>query len=820
MYRFNGFTEKANNALNYSIESAENFGHTYVGSEHILLGLLKEGTGVAAVVLSELGINDSELENIIRTEIGVGSRTSLSTDDFTPRTKRILQMAVMQAATLGHNYVGTEHLLIAIIEESDSYAVRFLNEMGTSAKAILEKLNSTMGDYEAEDVKFSQNGGVGHKPGVNSKSKTKTLDQFGRDLTALASSGAIDPVIGREEEIQRVIQILSRRTKNNPCLIGEPGVGKTAVAEGLALKIVSRDVPEILKDKRVFSLDLTSMIAGTKYRGDFEDRIKNAIDEIKKSGNIILFIDELHTIVGAGSAEGSADAANILKPCLARGDFQVIGATTIKEYRKYIEKDAALERRFQPVMVGEPSEEETVQILKGLRDRYEAHHKVKITDEAIEEAVSLSSRYIADRFLPDKAIDLIDEAASRVRLRAYTVPDDLKGLEDKIKKLDAEKAAAVNEQDFERAAKLRDEEKSLKKVLEDGKKKWQDENEKVTGEVTKEDIAYIVSNWSGIPVVQLTQEESDRLLKMESILHERIVGQDEAVSLVSRAIRRGRVGLKDPKRPTGSFIFLGPTGVGKTELCKALASAMFGDENAMIRLDMSEYMEKHTVSKLIGSPPGYVGYDEGGQLTEKVRRKPYSVLLFDEIEKAHPDVFNVLLQVLEDGVLTDSQGRKVNFKNTIIIMTSNVGARLITEKQNSLGFSADSSAEKSKERLKDMVLDELKKVFKPEFLNRVDDIVVFDKLTSNDIEAIASRMLKGIKDRLCDLNINAEFTENAVKAIAKEGYDPVYGARPLRRAIQSKIEDKLSEKILEGDLDPKKYIICDYDEKAEKFIFY
>mgnify|MGYP001215679498 FL=1 len=820
MYRFNGFTEKANNALNYSIESAENFGHTYVGSEHILLGLLKEGTGVAAVVLSELGINDSELENIIRTEIGAGSRTSLSTDDFTPRTKRILQMAVMQAATLGHNYVGTEHLLIAIIEESDSYAVRFLNEMGTSAKAILEKLNSTMGDYEAEDVKFSQNGGVGHKPGVNSKSKTKTLDQFGRDLTALASSGAIDPVIGREEEIQRVIQILSRRTKNNPCLIGEPGVGKTAVAEGLALKIVSRDVPEILKDKRVFSLDLTSMIAGTKYRGDFEDRIKNAIDEIKKSGNIILFIDELHTIVGAGSAEGSADAANILKPCLARGDFQVIGATTIKEYRKYIEKDAALERRFQPVMVGEPSEEETVQILKGLRDRYEAHHKVKITDEAIEEAVSLSSRYIADRFLPDKAIDLIDEAASRVRLRAYTVPDDLKGLEDKIKKLDAEKAAAVNEQDFERAAKLRDEEKSLKKELEDGKKKWQDENEKVTGEVTKEDIAYIVSNWSGIPVVQLTQEESDRLLKMESILHERIVGQDEAVSLVSRAIRRGRVGLKDPKRPTGSFIFLGPTGVGKTELCKALASAMFGDENAMIRLDMSEYMEKHTVSKLIGSPPGYVGYDEGGQLTEKVRRKPYSVLLFDEIEKAHPDVFNMLLQVLEDGVLTDSQGRKVNFKNTIIIMTSNVGARLITEKQNSLGFSADSSAEKSRERLKDMVLDELKKVFKPEFLNRVDDIVVFDKLTSNDIEAIASRMLKGIKDRLCDLNIKAEFTENAVKAIAKEGYDPVYGARPLRRAIQSKIEDKLSEKILEGDLDPKKSITCDYDEKTEKFIFY
>lgn len=822
MYKFNGFTEKANDALNLSIESAENFGHDYVGSEHILLGLLKEGSGVAATTLEEVGLDQDELEDLIKTEMGTGAKTRLTTDNFTPRTKRILQVSVMQAATLGHNYVGTEHLLIALLGESDSYAVRFLDELGISTRSILEKMNGNLGEYENEEDLFSMNSsasGQSKSKKTNSKSKTKTLEQFGRDLTQLASSGKIDPVIGREEEIQRVIQILSRRTKNNPCLIGEPGVGKTAVAEGLALKIVSNDVPEILKDKRIFSLDLTSMIAGTKYRGDFEDRIKNAIEEIKKSGNVILFIDELHTIIGAGSAEGSADAANILKPSLARGDFQVIGATTIKEYRKHIEKDAALERRFQPVTVGEPTEEETIKILKGLRDRYEAHHKVKITDEAINEAVTLSSRYIADRFLPDKAIDLIDEAASRVRLRAYTAPDDLKEIEEKIKKLEAEKSAAVNEQDFERAAKIRDDEKTLKVELDHRKKEWQDKNEKMTGEVTKDDIAHIVSIWSGIPVVQLTEEESERLLKMEEILHKRIVGQDEAVSLVSKAIRRGRIGLKDPNRPTGSFIFLGPTGVGKTELCKALACAMFGDENAMIRLDMSEYMEKHTVSKLIGSPPGYVGYDEGGQLTEKVRRKPYSVILFDEIEKAHPDVFNMLLQVLEDGVLTDSQGRKVNFKNTIIIMTSNVGARLITEKQNSLGFSGDENGAHDHEKIKETVLKELKKTFKPEFLNRVDDIIVFDKLTDKDIELIAEKMLDTIKGRLRKINVNVEFTKKAIKAIAKAGFDEVYGARPLRRAIQSKIEDKLSEEILEGKVNSKNSIVCDYDKRSEKFKF-
>mgnify|MGYP000015342175 FL=1 len=824
MYRFNGFTEKANHAMNLAISSAEELGHTYIGSEHILLGLLKEGTGVASVVLDELGIYADGLENLLKTEIGTGSRSSLSTADFTPRTKRVLQNAVMQAAGLGHNYVGTEHLLLALIGESDSYAVRFLSELGTSTRNIFEKLNETFGDPSAEDIMYgsmseSFSGEIG-TGGHSAKAKTKTLDQFGRDLTQLAQNGAIDPVIGRQNEIERVIQILSRRTKNNPCLIGEPGVGKTAVAEGLALKIASGDVPELLKGKRVVSLDLTGMIAGTKYRGDFEDRIKNAIDEIKKAGNIILFIDELHTIVGAGSAEGSADAANILKPSLARGDFQVIGATTIKEYRKYIEKDAALERRFQPVTVGEPTEDESVMILKGLRDRYEAHHKVKISDEAIKAAVNLSSRYISDRFLPDKAIDLVDEAASRVRLRAYTVPDNLQELENKIKELDKEKSAAINEQNFERAAKLRDEEKSVKKNLDEQRKLWQSKHENTNGEVTEEDIAQIVSNWSGIPVVQLTQAESERLLNMENILHERIIGQDEAVEQVSKAIRRGRVGLKDPKRPVGSFIFLGPTGVGKTELCKALAQAMFGDENAIIRFDMSEYMEKHTVSKLIGSPPGYVGFDEGGQLTEKVRRKPYSVVLFDEIEKAHSDVFNMLLQILDDGHLTDSQGRKVNFRNTVIIMTSNVGARLITEKQANLGFSVNNSRESDKEKLKETVMAELKKVFKPEFLNRVDDTIVFNKLTPDDIKLIAKNMLKDVKARAKNLNIGVNFDENAIEAISDAGFDPVYGARPLRRAIQSKVEDKLSEEILKGEIKSGENVLCSYDKEQKQFFFH
>lgn len=816
MYKFNGFTEKANTAINMAIESAQQLGHTYVGSEHLLLGLLKVQDGVAFTALSDAGAEADDLEELIKNEIGVGEMTSLSPADFTPRTKRVLQTSIMQASKMGHGYVGTEHILMAIISDSESYAVRFLEQMDIKPITLAENINSLLGGENSEPFESAEKSVNSKKSQKNSN--TKTLDKFGRDLTEIAAQGGIDPVIGRHDEIQRVIQILSRRTKNNPCLIGEPGVGKTAVAEGLALKIVSGDVPEPLKNKRVVSLDLTGMIAGTKYRGDFEDRINNAISEVKKAGNVILFIDELHTIIGAGSAEGSADTANILKPSLARGDFQVIGATTINEYRKYIEKDSALERRFQPVTVGEPSEEEAVEILKGLRDRYEAHHKVKITDEAIEAAVKLSSRYIADRFLPDKAIDLIDEASSKVRLKAYTAPDSVQELENRAKELEKEKASAVNEQDFERAAKIRDEEKELRAKLDEEKKLWQEKNEHTNGEVTPEDIAQIVSGWTGIPVVQLTQEESERLLKLEEILHERIVGQDEAVTSVSKAIRRGRVGLKDPKRPVGSFIFLGPTGVGKTELCKALAAAMFGDENAMIRFDMSEYMEKHTVSKLIGSPPGYVGFDEGGQLTEAVRRKPYSVILFDEIEKAHPDVFNMLLQILEDGRLTDSQGRHVDFRNTVIIMTSNVGARMITEEQKSLGFyGGDNSENNTSEKIKESVMGELKNTFKPEFLNRIDDIIVFNRLTDKDIQQIAVRMLKTLEERLAALDIKISFSDNAVKAIADAGFDPVYGARPLRRAIQSKIEDSISEKMLEGKIKSEATVVCDF--KDGKFTF-
>lgn len=808
MYQFKGFTEKANKALNLAIESAEEMRHNYVGTEHILYGLVKEGSGVAATALNECGVTEDALREKLESINGTMSLVELTPDDFTPRTKRVLRAAVIISSKTGYTYVGTEHLLLAILPESDSYAVAFLEELGVSVERLAQAVSKGMQGGAEEGF-----GGFENESAPNGSQKGgSALDKFGRDLTQAAKNGEIDPVIGREKEIQRVIQILSRRTKNNPVLIGEPGVGKTAVAEGLALEIAKGNVPEILKDKRVVSLDLTGMVAGAKYRGDFEERIKAAIDEVKKSKNTILFIDELHTIVGAGAAEGSADAANILKPSLARGDFQVIGATTLNEYRKYIEKDAALERRFQPVKVGEPTPEQAVQILKGLRDSYEAHHKVKITDEAINAAVTLSSRYIADRYLPDKAIDLIDEGASKVRLASLTSPDNVKELEDEIADYEKEKASAINEQDFERAARLRDEQKELQTKLDDAKKKWQEQQKGNSGEVTAEDIAKIVSEWTGIPVVQLTKEESERLLNMENVLHERVIGQSEAVTAIAKAIRRGRVGLKDPKRPVGSFIFLGPTGVGKTELCKALAEAMFGDENAMLRLDMSEYMEKHTVSKLIGSPPGYVGFEEGGQLTEKVRRKPYSVVLFDEIEKAHPDVFNMLLQILEDGRLTDSQGRTVDFKNTIIIMTSNVGARLITEKQSSLGFNSENenAEESEKKDIKELVTGELRKVFRPEFLNRVDDIIVFNKLNKDEIKQIAVKMLKTLENRLDKMNIKISFTDNAISEIADKGFDENYGARPLRRAIQNEIEDPLSEQMLEGKVKDGAVVTCDF----------
>ena len=809
-YNFNGFTEKANEALNLAITAAQQLGHTYVGSEHLLLGLVRQGSGVAANILNKNGITDQKIEELLRSSIGSGTPTKLSPDYFTPRAKRVLETAIAGCINLGKKHAGTEHILVAILSEGDNYAVRFINELGIDVAPLAGEVLAASG--LAPNEQSAARGSDNDKK--HADGKTPTLEKYGRDLTSEAKKGKIDPVIGRSQEIERVIQILCRRTKNNPCLIGEPGVGKTAIIEGLALRISDGNVPEILENKRIIALDLTGMIAGTKYRGDFEERIKAVIDEVSSSQDIILFIDEVHTIIGAGSAEGSTDAANILKPSLARGDFKLIGATTISEYRKNIEKDSALERRFQPVTVSEPTEEDAVLILKGLRDKYEAHHKVKICDDAIEAAVKLSARYINDRFLPDKAIDLIDEAASRVRLSTCAAPDELKAIEEKISDLQAEKDAAVNSQDFERAAKLRDDEKELCEKREQLKKDWHNDT-RVSGEVTSENIAEIISSWTGVPVVQLTEEESARLLRLEKVLHERLVGQEEAVSAVSRAIRRGRVGLKDPKRPIGSFIFLGPTGVGKTELCRALAEAMFGSENMMIRLDMSEYMEKHTVSRLVGSPPGYVGFEEGGQLTEKVRRQPYSVVLFDEIEKAHPDVFNILLQILEDGILTDSQGRKVDFKNTVIIMTSNIGARQITEKKLSFGFGT--GEEDANTDIKEKVLSELKSAFRPEFLNRVDDIIVFSKLTKEEIGQIASRMLDNLATRLKALEIDISFTDSAISRLADKGFDPVYGARPLRREIQNAIEDKLSEAILDGSISKGGSVICDTAENG--FVF-
>ena len=792
-YSFGGFTEKANEALNFAISSAEYFGHTYVGSEHLLLGLLKTGSGAASTLLNKKNVTADKIEELIEDTVGSGTPTELSPDYFTPRAKRVLENAVKNSRKSGSALVGTEHILMGILSDGDNYAIRFLSELDVDVAAL--SVETAKLSNLKDDTSNSQGGKYTSK-----NSKTPNLEKYGHDLTREAKEGKIDPVIGRSEEIERVVQILCRRSKNNPCLIGEPGVGKTAIAEGLALKIASGGGPEILNGKRLISLDLTGMVAGTKYRGDFEERIKAIIDEVTSNDDVILFIDEVHTLIGTGSAEGATDAANILKPALARGDMQVIGATTISEYRKNIEKDAALERRFQPVNIDEPTEQDAILILKGIRDKYEAHHNVKITDEAIEAAVNLSARYITDRYLPDKAIDLIDEAGSRIRIRTAKTSPEIKTLEDELNQVASKKEIAINSQDFELAATLRDKEKDISDRLKSMRDERQLKSSKAVGEVTVEEIAEIVSNWSGVPVTQLTKEESERLLNMEEILHSRLVGQNEAVTAVCKAIRRGRVGLKDPKRPVGSFIFLGPTGVGKTELCKALAEAMFGSESAMIRLDMSEYMEKHTVSKLIGSPPGYVGFDEGGQLTEKVRRNPYSVVLFDEIEKAHPDVFNMLLQILDDGILTDSQGRNVNFKNTVIIMTSNIGARLITEKKISLGFGGDDSAKEDQAQIKTLVTNELKKEFRPEFLNRLDDIIVFHKLSKDDILKIAFNMLGGLSKRASDMGVDVEFDESVAQQVAEVGFDSIYGARPLRRAIQSNVEDVLSEKILEGEI--------------------
>lgn len=785
------FTQKATQALNYTKECSLALGHNYIGTEHLLWGLVKEGTGIAAGVLMTSGVTEQKVMDTILSIVGKGEGNQ-PVVGYTPRTKRVMELSYAETRRMGQNYIGTEHLLLGILREGESIAVRILLEMGIDISKLYENIITML----QEDTPAAVAAG---KPKAEDI-ETPTLDSYGRDLTLMAKDGKTDPVIGRDREIERIIQILSRRTKNNPCLIGEPGVGKTAICEGLAQKIIEGNIPEILKDKRVVTLDLSSMVAGAKYRGEFEDRLKRSIEEIRNAGNVILFIDELHTIVGAGAAEGAIDASNILKPLLARGEIQVIGATTMDEYRKYIEKDAALERRFQPIKIGEPAEDEAIEILKGIRDKYEAHHNVKITDNALEAAVKLSIRYITDRYLPDKAIDLIDEAASKVRLKSFTAPPALKELEQKIEEIHKMKEDAIVSQEFEKAASLRDEENKLKEEMNARKEEWKKQNQTQTQKVTEEEIAEIVGSWTGIPVSRLAQEETEKLKKLEEILHKRIIGQNEAVSAVSKAIRRGRVGLKDPKRPVGSFIFLGPTGVGKTELSKALAESLFGDESHMIRIDMSEYMEKHSVSRLVGSPPGYVGYDEGGQLTEKVRRKPYAVILFDEIEKAHPDVFNILLQILEDGRLTDSTGRVVDFRNTVIIMTSNVGARDIVEPKR-LGFGAAVVNEaRDYEDMKKNVMNELKRTFRPEFLNRVDELIVFHPLTQENINNIAGLMLNEVSERLKAINITL-FTEDGVKAfLAEKGYDKVYGARPLRRMIQNMVEDKLAEKMLDGEI--------------------
>ncbi|MGD6850189.1 ATP-dependent protease ATP-binding subunit ClpC [Rossellomorea aquimaris] len=796
---FGRFTERAQKVLALAQEEAIRLAHSNIGTEHILLGLVREGEGIAAKALTALGLSPEKIQKEVEGLIGKGTEKS-QTIHYTPRAKKVIELSMDEARKLGHSYVGTEHILLGLIREGEGVAARVLGNLGVSLNKARQQVLQLLGSNDSSN----------HQGGGNANANTPTLDSLARDLTAIAREGSLDPVIGRSKEIQRVIEVLSRRTKNNPVLIGEPGVGKTAIAEGLAQQIIANEVPEILRDKRVMTLDMGTVVAGTKYRGEFEDRLKKVMDEIRQAGNIILFIDELHTLIGAGGAEGAIDASNILKPSLARGELQCIGATTLDEYRKYIEKDAALERRFQPIQVNEPTAEESIQILKGLRDRYEAHHRVSITDEAIDAAVKFSDRYISDRFLPDKAIDLIDEAGSKVRLRSYTTPPNLKELEAKLEEIRKEKDAAVQSQEFEKAASLRDSEQKLREELEETKNTWKEKQGQENTEVTVEDIAKVVSNWTGVPVSKLAQTETDRLLKLEEILHSRVIGQSEAVVAVSKAVRRARAGLKDPKRPIGSFIFLGPTGVGKTELARALAESMFGDEDAMIRIDMSEYMEKHSTSRLVGSPPGYVGYEEGGQLTEKVRRKPYSVVLLDEIEKAHPDVFNILLQVLEDGRLTDSKGRTVDFRNTVLIMTSNVGAQSLKSNKY-VGFNIQDGKQDYKD-MKGKVMEELKRAFRPEFLNRIDEIIVFHSLEKDHLKEIVTLMSNQLTTRLKEQDIHLELSAAAKEKIADEGFDPEYGARPLRRAIQKHVEDKLSEELLRGKVLTGQNILIDVED--------